>query len=129
MSEGRLIWFDLGNGRQVLRRVRPADLERDSKRADFPSPSVRRDSMPAIRSVADGVEYDSRSAYEKSLRAAGYRIADPAEDLTRFEPPKIDRAAQRDAIRRAINDVEWGAAPPVLTKAPTFGASSPEDSQ
>ena len=54
------------------------------------APMVRPDGMAAVRSMADGRIYDSRSAYYASVRAAGCEISgDQRADFDRgpaFEP-------------------------------------------
>jgi len=54
------------------------------------APMVRPDGMAPMRSMADGRTYDSRSAYYKSVRAAGCEIVGderaPFERRSGFEP-------------------------------------------
>ena len=54
------------------------------------APMIRPDGMDPIRSMADGRMYDSRSAYERSVRAAGCEIVGndraPFERRPQFQP-------------------------------------------
>lgn len=43
-------------------------------RSDLPSPAIRPDTMPAVKSMIDGKHYDSKSAYYKSVSRAGCEI-------------------------------------------------------
>lgn len=60
-------WFDLGNGRQVYRKV----PEHRAGRSSFPCPQLRRDSIAPIQSMADGNYYDSLSDLRRTYRADG----------------------------------------------------------
>lgn len=90
------------------------------ERSGFPSPHFISDQIDEMKSMADGKLYHSKSALRASYRAEnnphGVNFIEVGnEDLTKFEKPKRDRAADRDAIDRAIADVEAGRVPPVLT--------------
>ena len=58
--------------------------------ARAPAPTVRPDAMDPLRSMADGRLYDSRSAYDASVRAAGCEIVGderaPFDRRPAFEP-------------------------------------------
>lgn len=113
------IWIKLESGREVLRRISASASSRHDKRSDLGCPAIRSDTIYPTRSVADGVEYTSRSEYERSLKAGGYRILDGGEHPhDSWKPPVNDRKANRDAIERAICDVDAGRVPPVLDKLP-----------
>lgn len=43
-------------------------------RADLPSPAIRPDGMRAIKSMADGRTYESKSAYYKSVSRSGCEV-------------------------------------------------------
>lgn len=73
--------------------------------------------------MADGKFYHDaaslRATYKASNNPHGVDFVEVGnEDITRFTPPKRDRRANRDAIERAISDVENGNAPPVMTQLP-----------
>lgn len=73
--------------------------------------------------MADGKFYDDPTSLRATYKAAnnphGVDFLEVGnEDMTKFTPPKRDRAANRDAIDRAISDVESGNAPPIMTQLP-----------
>ncbi len=51
------------------------------KRSELPAPFIRSDGMDAIMNHANGLMYDSRSAYERGVRDAGCEIVG-SEKLT-----------------------------------------------
>ena len=61
-------WYDLGNGRQVYRRVRD---ESPVARSDLPTPMLIRDFDEPVRSCADGKWYTSKRDLAASHRASG----------------------------------------------------------
>ena len=108
-------WHDLG-GRKVYRKVRD-DAPACS---DFPCPRLVRPFSNPVQSMADGKFYDDPASLRATYRAENNPhgvdfIEVGNEDITRFEKPKKDRKANREAIERAISMVESGNAPPVLT--------------
>ena len=89
----------------------------------FPCPRIVRQFSAPVKSMADGKYYDDpaslRATYKASGNPQGVDYAEVGnEDITTFTPPKKDRKANRDAIARAIADVDAGRVPPVLNKAP-----------
>lgn len=115
-----LVEYDLGNGRKVYRmskkQVAPA-------RSDLASPMLVRAFSSPVQSMATGEWYDTPRDLERSYKASGNPqgidyVCVGNEDTTRFTPPKRDRKADREAIERAICDVESGNAPPILTEPP-----------
>lgn len=113
-------WVDLGNGRQVYRKVAQ---RRPDKRSSIPCPSIIGTFRDPVKSMADGKYYTDAAGLRRSYRAANnphgvdfIEIGDA--DITKFTPPKRDRKADRAAIERAIADVDAGRVPDVLTKAP-----------
>lgn len=109
-------WFDLGNGRKVYRTVPDRT---DAARSSLPAPHFVCDTMPETQSMLDGKYYTSKSELRATYKAAGM-IELGNEEMAPFKAPEKDRKGQRDAIERAICEVEAGNAPPVLTKLPTF---------
>jgi len=86
-------------------------------------PRIVRPFREPVQSMADGKYYDDpaslRATYKASNNPHGVDFLEVGnEDITGFTPPQRDRAADRDAIERAISDVESGNAPPVLTQLP-----------
>lgn len=63
-------WFDLGNGRRVYRAVQ----EHTAARSHLPAPMLRPDGMAETWNPADGKSYDSKSQYERAVKAAGCEI-------------------------------------------------------
>lgn len=63
-------WFDIGDGRQVYRKV-PESI---GERSHFPAPMLRPDGMSDTWNPVDGKHYDSRSQYERAVKAAGCEI-------------------------------------------------------
>ena len=113
-------WFDLGNGRKVYRSVpEPSHHLRSS----LPAPHFICDTMDELQSMADGKFYNSKSAMRASYKAENNPhgvdfIEVGNEDTATFTPPKRDRKGDREAIERAINDVQNGNVPPILTDLP-----------
>ena len=106
-------WIDLGNGRKVYRTIPEAAPARSS----LPVPMLSLDTMPETQSMLDGKMYTSKSELRKTYKAAGM-IELGNEPMKEFKRPERDRAGDRAAIERAINDVQNGNAPPVLTELP-----------
>lgn len=92
-----------------------------SKRAvGLATPQVVRSFAAPVQSMADGKYYDNPRDLEKTYRADGNPkgidyVCVGDDPVPEFKAPTVDRAAQREAIERAIADVESGNAPPVLT--------------
>lgn len=114
-------WFDCGDGRQVYRRI----PEQKHGRSSLPCPRIVRAFSSPVQSMATGKFYDTPRDLEASYRASGNPqgvdyVCVGNEDVTKFTPPKRDRKADRDAIERAICDVEAGKVPPIMTEAPSL---------
>lgn len=97
-----------------------AKAKRSSK---FPVPYIVRPFPDPVQSMADGKYYTDAASLRATYKASGnpqgvdyIEVGD--EDITKFEAPKDDRKAKRDAIERAIEDVNNGRVPPVLEKLP-----------
>lgn len=63
-------------------------------RSALPCPAIRSDGMSTIRSMADGRLYDSRSAYERSVREAGCEIVGDdmgASSTPTYTPGNVER--------------------------------------
>lgn len=108
-------WFDLGNGRKVYRTIpEPAPA-----RSSLPFPMLMLDTMPETQSMLDGKYYTSKSELRKTYRDAGM-IELGNEPMKEFQRPERDRAGDRAAIERAIDEVAAGNAPPVMTELPSL---------
>lgn len=109
-------WYDLGNGRQVYRRVRD---EIPSARSDLPTPMLIRDFSEPVQSCADGKWYTSKRDLAASHRASGnphgvdfIEIGNEKQEFREFVP---DEAKLIRDIHEAKADVEAGRLPEVLT--------------
>ena len=85
-------------------------------RSGFPCPMVIRDSMDDIQSMADGRIYDSKSALRKSYTADGNPQGMDYQEIggAEIEPAgraSVDKKALRDAVDKAMHDVESGQIP------------------
>lgn len=70
MSNPDFAWVDLGNGRQVYRRIRRPV----AARSHLPTPMIRSDGMTATLNPIDGRHYESKSEYERVVRENGCEI-------------------------------------------------------
>jgi len=98
-------WHDIGEGRQVYRRVQ----EEKAKRSDLPMPMVIGDHMSATEHPCDGKIYESKSAFRRVTKANG--CIEVGNDPQRFRKPKrprTDRMAIRETVAKAINRVKNG---------------------
>lgn len=78
-------------------------------RSNLPMPFIRSDGMDATLNHADGRLYDSKSAYERAVKAAGCIIAGDDPALTRetprdFTPVSSERELKQD-IKNAIDQL------------------------
>lgn len=92
-------------------------------RADFPCPMVIRDSMDDIQSMADGRVYDSKSALRRSYTADGNPQGRDYQEIggTEIEPAgraSVDKKGIRDAVDKAMHQVETGQIPDSLKAIP-----------
>lgn len=97
-------WFDVGEGRQVYRRVPD---ETPHARSHLPCPHVVSDQVE-VRSMVDGKVYTSKRALRQSYRAKGYIEVGDQEQKA---PPKtkVDRKAVRASVERAFSKAGLGA--------------------
>lgn len=70
-------------------------------RSSLPAPYIRTDGMDALRNPANGLLYDSRSAYEQAVKDAGCEIVgdDPS-----FSEPKPREYEPAPGLERDIKD-------------------------
>lgn len=68
-------------GLGVVRKgyARLHDRMRCDVRSDLAAPSIIRDGLDGMLSHADGKQYDSKSAYYRTLKETGNRILEPGE--------------------------------------------------
>jgi hypothetical protein len=78
--------------------------------SDCAAPHVIRDQMDALRHMADGKMYDSKSAFRKATKAAGcVEVGDqPNYGRNRRDPPKLDKRERVEAIKKTIYDLKNG---------------------
>lgn len=92
-------------------------------RADFPCPMVIRDNIDGLQSMADGRVYDSKSALRRSYTADGNPQGRDYQEIggTEIEPAgraSVDKKALRDAVDKAMHDVETGQIPDSIKAIP-----------
>lgn len=98
-------WFDIGEGRQVYRRV-PEEM---GKRSDLPVPMIIGDHMDAAEHPCDGKVYESKSAFRRVTKANGcIEVGTDPQRLKKFSPRKPDRKGIREAVKMAANRVKNG---------------------
>ncbi len=74
-------------------------------RSDLPMPAIRSDGMDPIMNHANGLMYDSRSAYERGVKDAGCVIVGDDKLTPSPRPVLSDRELKQD-IKTAIEQVE-----------------------
>lgn len=95
-------WFVFDDGRKYLR---PLQQETSSH-----SMTIISDNIDPVKSMADGRMYDSKSALYRTYKASGnpqgrnYECVGN-EDTSKFTPPKRDKQASINAIKRALGDL------------------------
>jgi hypothetical protein len=97
-------WHDLGDGRQVFRRV----SEPTSARSDLACPMVISDHMPPTQSMADGRIYESKRGISAATKAAGC-IEIGNEKMPPRQKQKPDRQSIKNSIDKARARLGYGA--------------------
>lgn len=106
-------WFNLGNGRQVYRKVK----EPPEFRSSLPTPTVLNDTFDEpVQSMADGKMYTSKAAmrasYLPSGNPQGQRYIEIGDDKNyskrSTERLKPDEARITEAVERAYADLQNG---------------------
>ena len=107
------------------RPLPPVDkpIRQRGARSGLPCPMVIRDSMDDIQSMADGRIYDSKSALRRSYTADGNPQGRDYQEIggTEIEPAgraSVDKKALRDAVDKAMHDVETGQIPDSIKAIP-----------
>jgi hypothetical protein len=75
------------------------------KRSELAAPFIRADGMDPIMNHANGLMYDSRSAYERGVKDAGCEIVGNEKLTAKPRPTLSDRELKQD-IKTAIDQVE-----------------------
>lgn len=102
-------WFDKGDGRQVMRKVRN---DPPPARSHLPTPVVIGDNIE-LKSMADGKIYTSKAAlrasYLPSGNPQGERYIEVGDEWDRKPPsppkPKVDRKGIRESVGKALSKV------------------------
>ena len=74
-------------------------------RSHLPMPAIRADGMDPIINHANGLMYDSRSAYERGVKDAGCEIIGSERIEPKARPVLSDRELKQD-IKTAMDQVE-----------------------
>lgn len=91
-------WIDLGDGRQVFRKVEAYE----PKRSHLSSPSVISDTMPETQSMLDGKHYTSKAKLRATYREAGVtEIGNDPARLRKQPKHRPDRKAIKTSIEKA----------------------------
>lgn len=92
----------------------------EEKRSDLPSPAIRPDGMPRIKSMTDGRYYDGKSAYYREVSRKGCEIVghdkrwmEHVKDPLKFGGEKAHEAAVVSDVKKAI-EIEQ-------SKVPSYG--------
>jgi len=112
MAEYR--WHDLGNGRQVMRKVK----EEQPARSSLAMPMIVGAFDRPVQSMADGKYYDTSRDLERTYKADGNPFGQefiPLGNETIKAPVYTpDPKKRRDDIRQAIQDVKSGNISPEI---------------
>ena len=85
--------------------VNVLDLEyEEPKRSHLSAPMIISDNMAPVRSMADGKIYDSKSSYERGVRAKGCRVV----GNDRLESSRTEAPRAGHDIKRAIEQLKAG---------------------
>ena len=97
-------WFDIGDGRQVYRKVETVER----KRSHLACPMLALDTMPETQSMLDGKVYTSKAKLRQTYREAG--VTEVGNDAQRFnaEKPAPDRKKIKEAIGKAKTEYSLG---------------------
>lgn len=108
-------WFDLGNGRQVYRKVKD---EAPKARSSLATPMLMRDFDEPVQSAADGKWYSTKRGLAASHRASGNPHGIDFIELGNEKPQFVDHVPdpgkRREDIRHSLHDVQSGNLPPEI---------------
>lgn len=109
-----MAWFDLGNGRKVLRKVR----EHTEARSHLACPMLVRSFAQPVQSMADGKWYDTPRELENTYKASGnpqgeeyVALGNDSMKTVEYVP---DAAERRADIKQAVHDVMSGNVSPEI---------------
>lgn len=107
-------WFNLGNGRQIYRKVPEPRPERSA----LACPRIVRDFDEPVQSMADGKFYTSKAALAASHKASGnphgIDFIELGNEEPKFTPYEPDATKRREDVRQALHDVVTGNLPPEI---------------
>ena len=108
-------WYDLGNGRQVMRKVKePQSRARSSLAMPMISGAFDR----PVQSMADGKYYDTSRDLERTYKADGNPFGQEfvplGNETTKAPAFTPDPKKRRNDIRQAIQDVKSGNISPEI---------------
>lgn len=89
-------WIDLGDGRQVFRKVET----HEPKRSSLPMPMLALDTMAPVQSQATGKVYDSKAALRAEYKQLG--MVEVGNDPARLRKPKREKTPDH-VISQAID--------------------------
>ena len=89
-------WIDLGNGRQVYRKIEA----HEPKRSSLPCPMLALDAMEPVQSQATGKIYDSKAALRAEYKQLG--MVEVGNDPARLRKPKREKTPDH-VISQAID--------------------------
>lgn len=75
------------------------------KRSHLAKPYIRTDGMASTVNPVDGREYDSRSAYERTLKTHDCHVVEPGENTGKLREMESPAGLERD-IKDAIEQLE-----------------------
>jgi hypothetical protein len=109
-------WVDLGDGRQVYRRLRD---HQPSARSGLACPMVIGSFAEPVQSAADGKWYSTKAGLARSHRASGnphgQDFIELGNESMSWVEHKTSEAELRDDIRSAAAEVKAGKLPHVVT--------------
>ncbi|WP_299933645.1 hypothetical protein [uncultured Pelagimonas sp.] len=92
--------------RNKPRRMRAAPL----RNPNLSAPAVVQDGMDAMQSMADGLHYDSKSAYYRSLKDQGLTIAEEKPEAPIItDTPAITGHDVKEAVAQSVAELGGGA--------------------
>lgn len=91
-------WIDLGDGRQVYRKLE----EPKAKRSPLPAPCAISDVMEPTQHMCNGEYYTSKAKFREVTKAHGcIEVGNDPSRLRKKPKPKPDKKAIRQSIEKA----------------------------
>ena len=108
MTRGTYVWRD---GELVEKRLAGPPHPRGERADHFPTPQVIRDHIDAVKSMADGKTYESKSAMRRAYRDLGFEELGNDAPTSHGPDPEPDPT---DTVVEAYKRVRDGYKPPPL---------------